>query len=295
MWLPGAVSRVVQDTLGPQYREVAQRAAATAEMLDELAQHFPTEEDRLVAARLVVFHFFNQTALVSCFGASEGADLDRFARAHSTAFETTEAGNLHLLEELRARLEKYVAAQDDPARAALREKVSRLWAERSNELETELKNASQSVVRLEKDRDELLKELEAARGQVQQREQDNHQEWRSRIDDDVVRIGASLLANGAGVASFWVALFNDTQRLTFVLLGAILIGIGIGTPALNRGRKTARVHQADVARRQRQERVAQSRGVVGLVETRIAGLQQRLAEERRKVEKLRAATEEPYL
>jgi len=34
---------------------------------------------------------------------------------------------------------------------------------------------------------------------------------------------------------------------------------------------------------------------VSMIETRIAGVQQRLAEERRKLEKCRAALEEPYL
>ena len=89
--------------------------------------------------------------------------------------------------------------------------------------------------------------------------------------------------------------FTDTQRLTFALLGAILIGIGIGTPALKRGRTAARVDPAAVARHQHAERLAQARGIVSMLETRIASLQQRLAEERRKLEKLRAAIDEPYL
>jgi hypothetical protein len=41
--------------------------------------------------------------------------------------------------------------------------------------------------------------------------------------------------------------------------------------------------------------VGDARGVVNLVEARINGLQQRLAGERRKVETLRAAADEPYV
>jgi hypothetical protein len=111
----------------------------------------------------------------------------------------------------------------------------------------------------------------------------------------MVRIGASLLANAAGVACFWVALFTDAQRLTFALLGVILIGIGIGTPALSRGHAAPRVDPAAAARRHHEERIVQARGVVSLLEARISGLQQRLAEERRKLDKLRAAAAEPYL
>ena len=295
LWLPGAVARLVQEKLGRKLPEIARQAVATSESLDALAEHFPTEAERTVAARLVVFHHFDRAALHGCFGAQEGADLERFARGHPTAFESTPADNLRLVESVRPLLEKYVEDLDDPARSALREKVSRLWAERSSELEAEVKTAGENLKRLEKDRDELFKDLEHARGQVEQRVSDNHREWRSRIDEDVVRIGASLLANGAGVACFWVALFTDTQRLTFAVMGAILIGIGIGTPALNRGRKATRTDPAAPARRQQEERVGQARGVVNMIEARITGLQQRLAEERRKVEKLRAAHEEPYL
>ena len=56
-----------------------------------------------------------------------------------------------------------------------------------------------------------------------------------------------------------------------------------------------RVDPAATVRRQHEEQVGQARGVVNLIEARLGGLQQRLAEERRKVEKLRAAVDEPYL
>ena len=247
-----------------------------------------------MAARLVVFRHFNRTVLQACFG-SEGEQLEVFARAHSSAFVATEAENLCFADGVRPLLEKYLEAQADPSSGALREKVTRLWSERANELQAELRNATAGVARLEKDRDGLFKELEAARGQVVQRVQDHHKEWRSRVDEDVVRLGASLLANAAGVACFWIALFSANQRLTFAVLGAILIGIGIGTPAMTRNRKTARVAQVAVARRKEEDRVGQARGTVNLIEARIAGLQQRLAEDRRKLERLRAATEEPYV
>jgi len=295
LWLPGAVARIVQEKLGLSHAEIAQKATATADLLDSLAQHFPSEADRAVAARLVVFQHFNRAALAACFGAQEGTELERFARGHSPAFETTPADNLRLAGGVRGGLEQYAAAQDDPSRVALREKVSRLWAERANELMAEVKVASENLRRMERDRDELLRELEQARSQVDERVSDTHREWNSRIDENVVCIGASLLANAAGVACFWVAIFTEGQRLTFALLGAILIGIGIGTPALNRGRKTVRVDPAAAVRRQHEEQVGQARGVVNMIEARLSGLQQRLAEERRKVEKLRAAVDEPYL
>ena len=295
LWLPGGVVGIVQEKLGARYPEIAQKAADTAELLDTLAQYFPSAEDRAVAAQLAVFQCFNHEALVAAFGPQDGVEFERFARGHGPAFETTPAENLRLHENLRPLLERYVDAQEDPSRVALREKVSRLWIERSSELDTEAKNAEANLKRMEADRDELLKELAQARGQVEERVIDNQQEWRSSIDENMVRIGASLLANAAGVACFWVALFTDAQRLTFALLGVILIGIGIGTPALSRGHAAPRVDPAAAARRHHEERIVQARGVVSLLEARISGLQQRLAEERRKLDKLRAAVDEPYL
>ena len=295
LWLPGAIARLVQEKLVPRYAALAQRALEMGDLLDALAAHFPGEEERVEAARLVVFRFLDGAVLRACFGVQAGNELERFVRAHSFAYARTPAENFQLDEELRPLLERYAEARGDPARSALREKVSRLWAERAGELQVALKSAADGLARLEQDRDELLKELVVARGQVAKRVQDNHREWRSRIDEDVVRLGASLLANGAGVVCFWVALFTDNQRLTFLLLGAILIGVGIGTPAMKRGRKPAAIDHANVARRQQEERVDHARGVVNLLEARAAALQQRLAEERRKVDRLRGAMEEPYL
>ncbi len=295
LWLPGAVARVVRENLRQRHAATAQRAEEMAELLDLLAVHFPSAEDRATAARLALFAHFDGEALRGCFGAAEGADLERFVRTHSGAFETTAAENLRLVDELRAPLAGYAEALGDPAGAALREKVLRLWSERSAELQAQLKNATAAFARLEKDRDELFKELEAARGQMRQSVQDKQKEWRVRIDDDIVRLGTSLLANGAGVACFWVALFAEEQRMTFLLFGAILIGVGIGTPAMTRSRKAAAADNAAVTRRRQDERVGQARGMVSLLETRVSGMQERLAEERRKVERLRAAVEEPYL
>ncbi|MFT3828977.1 MAG: ATP-binding protein [Opitutaceae bacterium] len=299
LWLPGAIARLVLERLGGRNPELARRAADTAAMLDELAQHFPTEEDRVRAARLALFSHFSPAALTTCFGAEEGELLIRFARTRGAAFEETPAGNLRFAEGVRPPLERYAARVEDPARSATREKITRLWSERAAEIGAELERSTETLKAMERDRDELLKELESARGQVVRSETENRQEWRARIDRDVVRIGASLAANGLGVACFWVALFTDNQRLTFLLLGAILIGIGIGTPALNRGRGNSRsdhTHAAVAAlHRRQQERVGEARGVVDLIEARIGGLQQRLANERRKCDKLRAAAEEPYL
>jgi len=295
LWLPGGVVSIVHEKLGARYPEITQKAADTAELLDTLAQYFPTVEDRAEASQLAVFQYFNHEALVAAFGPQDGAELERFARCHGPAFETTPADNLRLHENLRPLLDRYVEALGDPSRNALREKVSRLWSERSNELDAAVKSAQENLKRMEADRDELLKELVQARGQVEERVIDNQKEWRSSIDENMVRIGASLLANAAGVACFWVALFTDAQRLTFALLGVILIGIGIGTPALSRGHAAPRVDPAAAARRHHEERIVQARGVVRLLEARISGLQQRLAEERRKLDKLRAAAAEPYL
>lgn len=295
LWLPGGIVSIVQEKLGARYPEITQKAADTAELLDTLAQYFPSAEDRAEASQLAVFQCFNHEVLVAAFGPQDGAELERFARCHGPAFETTPADNLRLHENLRPLLDRYVEALEDPSRDALREKVSRLWSERSNELDAEVKSAQENLKRMEADRDELLKELAQARGQVEERVIDNQKEWRSSIDENMVRIGASLLANAAGVACFWVALFTDAQRLTFALLGVILIGIGIGTPALSRGHAAPRVDPAAAARRHHEERIVQARGVVSLLEARISGLQQRLAEERRKLDKLRAAADEPYL
>lgn len=295
LWLPGAVARVVFERLRHRHAETAQRAEAIAELLDTLAVHFPAAEDRARAARLAVFAHFDGEALRACFGAAEGAELERFARTHSGAYDTTAAENFRLTDELRAPLGRYAEACGDPAEAALRAKVAQLWSERSAELQVQLKNATAAFGRLERDRDALFKELEAARGQMTQTVQDKQKEWRLRIDDDIVRLGTSLLANGAGVACFWVALFTDSQRMTFLLLGAILIGVGIGTPAMARGRKAAAADQAAVVRRRQDERVGQARGMVSLLEARVSGMQERLAEERRKLERLSAAAEEPYL
>lgn len=295
LWLPGAVARLVHERHGSRHGEVAKVARETGELLDALAVHFPSTEDRELAATLALFRFFDGEALRACFGPQEGARLEAFVRAHAGAYETTEADNRRLSDELQPQLDRYAEVRADPARSALREKVSRLWTERAAELQAQHKHAATALARLEKDRDEMLKELNAARGQVGHCEREKQKEWRSRIDDDIVRLGASLLANGAGVACFWVALFTDTQRLTFLMLGAILIGIGIGTPAMKRGRKTARADQATVARHRHEERVGHARSTVNLVEARIAALQQRLTEERRKVEKLRIACDEAYL
>jgi hypothetical protein len=299
LWLPGAVARMVLERLGGKNPELARRADETATMLDLLAQHFPTEEDRVLAARLTVFQHFSPAALATVFGPEEGDALARFASAHGSAFERTVAENLRLGETVRPPLERYAESLDNPARVAVREKVSRLWSARAAEIGAELERSTALLKTMERDRDELIKELDAARAQVTRSESDNRKEWRARIDDDVVRIGASLAANGLGVACFWVALFTNNQRLTFLVLGAILIGIGIGTPALNRGRGNARAEHALAAvaalQRRQQARVGDARGVVNLVEARINGLQQRLAGERRKVETLRAAADEPYL
>lgn len=298
LWLPGAVARLVLERLGARNPELAKRAADTAAMLDALAQHFPTEEDRVRAACLVAFRHFSPPALAACFGVEEGEALARFARTHGSGFEETPAENLRFADGVRRVLENYAERLDDPARTATREKVSRLWHERAAEIGAELERSTDVLKTMERDRDELLKELDAARGQVTRSESENRQEWRARIDRDVVRIGTSLAANGLGVACFWVALFTDNQRLTFLTLGAILIGIGIGTPALNRGRGNTREHAlAAVAalQRRQQERVGEARGVVKLIEARIDGLQQRLANERRKCDKLRAAADEAYL
>ncbi len=297
--LPGAVARLVLEQLGGRNPELARRAADTAALLDEIAQHFPTEDDRQRAARLVVFRHFSPAALDACFGPEEGALLAQFARAHSSAFEPTPADNLRLVDGVRPLLEKFAEGLDDPADGATREKVSRLWEERAGEIGAEIDRCAGALKTMERDRDELLKELEGARTQVSRSETENRQEWRARIDRDVVRIGASLAANGLGVACFWVALFTDNQRLTFLMFGAILIGIGIGTPALNRGRAASRAEQAQAAvaalQRRQQERVAEARGVVNLLEARLGGLQQRLANERRRLDKLRAAADEAYL
>ena len=295
LWLPGGMSRIVEDKLGRKYPEIAKKAGEVAELLDTLAQHFPSEEDRAIAVRLSPFACFDHGALVAAFGPQDGVEFERFARGHSSAFEKTPADNLRLVENLRAPLESYAEAQADPARAALREKVSRLWTERENELTAESKSVEAGLKQLEENRDELLKELAQARSQLDESVSDTHREMRSSIDENMVRMGASLLANAAGVACFWVALFSDSQRLTFAILGAILIGIGIGTPALARNRPTPRIDPAVAVRRRHEERMGQARGVVSMIETRIAGVQQRLAEERRKLEKCRAALEEPYL
>jgi hypothetical protein len=286
---------LVIERLGPRLADVARRADEVAGMLDGLAQYFPMEEDRAMAVRLHLFQCFNHAALAACFGSAEGGILEQFARGHGSAFVETPAGNWRFVDGLPALLDRYAQALADPSRAALREKVTRLWADRAQELQTEHKAAAEAFARLEKDRDELFKELETARSQTLQRVDENQREWRSRIDEDVVRVGASLLANGAGVACFWGALFSDNQRMTFIVLGGILIGIGIGTPALKRSRKPSRVDHAALAHRKQEERVAQARGVVNLLEARTSGLQQRLAEDRRKVEALRAAIEEPYV
>ena len=295
LWLPGALARLVMEKIGLRLPKVASRASEVGEILDGLARYFPTEADRIMAARLGVFQRFNATALSACFGANDGRDLERFARSHGPAFVETAAGNLRFTDELSSLLESYAEALADPSRSASRERVSRLWSERAQELKTELAGASESFTRLEKDRDELFKELEVARTQAVRQVDENHREWRSRIDENVVRVGASLLANGAGVSCFWLALFTTNQRLTFIVIGGILIGVGVGTPALKRSRKPSRVDQVALARRKQDERLAQVRGVVNLLEARISGLQLRLAEERRKVEKLRAAADEPYV
>ncbi|MBK8476845.1 MAG: ATP-binding protein [Opitutaceae bacterium] len=295
LWLPGAIARLVVEKLGPRLPAVAQRAEDVAEMLDGLAQYFPSEQDRTTAVRLGVFHCFNRPALVACFGKTEGENLESFARGHGSGFIETSADNLRFADGLPPLLDRYAEALAESSRSALREKANRLWTEREQELEGEQKAAAEGVARLEKDRGELLRELEGARAQTVQRVDENQREWRSRIDEDVVRVGASLLANGAGVACFWMALFTTSQRMTFIVFGGILIGIGIGTPAFKRGKKPSRVDHAAITRRKQEERVAQSRGVVAMLEARIAGLQQRLAEDRRKLEKLRAAADEPYV
>lgn len=295
LWLPGAVARIVQDRLARKFPEIARRSELVGDLLDGLLLHFPTEADRVLASRLVVFRHFNRAVLQACFGSTEAEMLERFARGHGSAFETTEAENLRFADGVGPLVKKYAEGPDDAARAPQREKVARLWNERSNELEADLKTATTAVTRLEKERDELIKELEAARGQVVQREGEKQREWRSRVDHDVVRLGASMLANAGGVACFWVALFSNDQRLTFALFGAILIGIGIGTPAMARSRKFSPVDQAAVARHQQEARVGEARGMVNLIEARISGHQQRLTGERRKVDRIRAAIDEPYV
>ena len=294
LWLPGALARLVAEKIGLRLPDVARRAAEVGEMLDGLAVHFPTEADRTMAARLEVFQRFNGTALTACFGADDGRELERFARSHSHAFVETPAGNLRFVADLPPLIERYADALADPARSASHERVTRLWSERALELQTELTGATAAFARLEKDRNELFQELEVARAQAVRQVDESHREWRSRIDEDVVRVGASLLANGAGVSCFWVALFTTNQRLTFIVIGGILIGVGVGTPALKRSRKPLRIDHVGMARRKQDERLAQASGVVNLLEARISGMQMHLAEERRKLERLRAAADEPY-
>lgn len=294
LWLPGAVARLVHEKLAPAHRAVVDRAAATAELLEELTPHFPTDTERATAARLALFRHFSRAALQAAFGSQEAEQLERFARTHGSAFQTTPADNLRLADGLQPLLLRYVEAQGDPAEPAWREKLARLWAERTGELQAELKTVDEGIARMESERDRLLKDLETARRQQAHHESEHRQEWRGRIDQDVVRVGASLLANGAGVACFWVALFTGAQRLTFLLLGAILIGIGIGTPALKRGHAPAADAGASF-RRRHEERAAHAREMVAMIEARVAGVQQRLATERKKHDKLRAAADEPYL
>jgi hypothetical protein len=145
LWLPGGVVSIVHEKLGARYPEITQKAADTAELLDTLAQYFPTVEDRAEASQLAVFQYFNHEARVAAFGPQDGAELERFARCHGPAFETTPADNLRLHENLRPLLDRYVEALGDPSRNALREKVSRLWSERSNELDAAVKSAQENL------------------------------------------------------------------------------------------------------------------------------------------------------
>ncbi len=293
--LPGAVARMVEERLSRRFSEVARKAGSVGELLDALALHFPSEEERVSAAKLCVFRHFNRAALQGCFGAHEGEALERFAQMHGSAFESTEAENLRFADGVRPLVADYAHAVAEPTRAGYLEKATRLWADRAQELETERKAASGALARLEKERDALFKELEEARGHVVQREKDKQRAWRSRVDQDVVRLGASLLSNVAGVAFLWAAMFSNEQRLTFALCGAILIGIGIGTPALTRQRRVARIDFAEQQRRGQEARVVEAKGMVNLLEARISAHQQRLVEERRKVERLAAAIDEPYV
>lgn len=300
LWLPGTIVRLVQEKFADRFPKILQRAGEVAEMLETLSQYFATAEDRATAAQLVGLRHFSVPLLRTCFGAEEGDRLGRFVVAHPGAYLTTAAENLRLLEELRPLLEKYAESGPEAARTALHTKLSKLWAERSAELESELERAGGLLKNMEHERDELLKELETARSRVVDSEEENHREWRMRIDSNVVRIGTSLAANALGVVAFWVALFTDGQRLTFLILGAVLIGIGIGTPAIGGGRAQGRGERAvrealEAVRRRQLARVDEAQGAVNLLEARLNALQERLATERRKVERLRAAAHEPYV
>ena len=74
----------------------------------------------------------------------------------------------------------------------------------------------------------------------------------------------------------------------------MLLGIGFGTPAFARREAADDRSNEDRAAEQRQN-IERVRSMVELLEERIAILQLRLTEERRRTDKLRAELEEPYV
>ena len=293
LWLPGALVRLVLEKLGPRVPEMTQRARQAAELLEALEASFGTEEERRTAARLRGLRFFNRDALVACFGAREGPELEHFARAHSGGFAETPAGNLRLADGVADLLERYAAATQTPIPPSVREKAVGWWTDRAEEMKRQAEAATGHVRALEKERDDLFADLEKTRQRLGQCENESQSEWKNRLNDDVVRIGVSLLANGAGVVCFWMALFSANQRLSFIVVGGLLIGIGFGTPALSS--RTGQVARAAAVKSAQQQRIGQVRGMVNLLEAQTASLQQRLAEERRRGETLRAALDEPLV
>jgi hypothetical protein len=293
LWFPGALTRTVLDKLGPRLSDTLQRSREAAELLDQLEDPFPSEAERRTAVRMRVFRYFNRDALVACFGSKEGAELDQFTRTHPAGFSPTPSGNLRWTDGVAPLLDRYSRAIGVSVGGELQEKAVKYWSERSQEMKRQVTGATEHVASLEKERDELLNELQKARSRMTQCETDNQRNFKSRIDDDIVRLGVSLLANGAGVVCFWVALFSAGQRLSFIVLGGLLIGVGFGTPALSR-RPTRAVLVARNNAAQ-QQKANQARGMVNLIEAQASSLQQRLAEERRRMEKFRSALEEPLV
>jgi hypothetical protein len=295
LWMPGALGRILKDKMGGRARALLVKAEAAGKVIDGLACHFVSETERSMASRLGLLGHIDTALLTSCFGKEEGDELAAFVRSHPEAYEITECGGYRLGEELRSLVAEYSGLEGSPERPALREKVSRLWNERVEELKKEREAAETGVARIEQERNNLLAELDTARGQIGVRMQEHHNEVRERISDDVVRLGASMLANGLGVACIWIALLLAHQRATFLILGTVLIGIGIGTPALKRSRAATRAAQSANNRRKHEIRVKQAHGVVGIIETKINSMQSTLALERRRLDKIVAALDSPYL
>lgn len=293
LWLPSALVRLVQQKLGPRVPEVAARAQQAADLLDGLEAQFGTEEERRTALRLRSLRFFNRDALVACFGPGEGPELERFARAHFPAFAETPAGNLRLADGLANQLDRYAKATGDISPGSIRDKAAQWWTDRAAEMKRQMTAATEHLKALEKERDGLFADLEKARQRLANCDSESQTEWKTRLNEDVVRIGVSLVANGAGVVCFWLALFSATQRLSFIVVGGLLIGIGFGTPALSQ--RSSQAARAAASKHAHEQRAGQTRGMVNLLEAQTSSLQQRVAEERRRGDKLRAAIDEPLL